>query len=123
MNTRIFLTTKAVESATLPLESIEDVHGCGGLAAGVLGVGHGVADDRLKENLEHTTGLLVDEAADALDTAAACEAANSGLGDTLDVVPQDLPVPLGTALTSSLFTFAASRHIIDFFKKVVLKRV
>ena len=63
-------------------------HGRDGLAAGVLGVGDRVADHGLEEDLEDTAGLLVDEAADALDTTTASQTADGGLGDALDVVPQ-----------------------------------
>ena len=75
------LPAEAVEGAALALEGVHDVEGGDGLAAGVLGVGDGVADDVLKEHLQHTAGLLVDEAGDALDTTTARKAADSGLGD------------------------------------------
>jgi hypothetical protein len=68
----------------------------------VLGVGDGVTDDGLQEGLEDTTGLLVDHGRDTLDTATASETADSGLGDTLDVVTQDLAVTLGAALAETL---------------------
>jgi hypothetical protein len=47
----------------------------------VLRVGDRVADHVLEEHLEHAARLLVDEAADALDTTTAREAADGGLGD------------------------------------------
>jgi hypothetical protein len=96
------LTAEAVQGAALALEGVHHVEGRDRLAAGVLGVGDGVADHVLKEHLEDTAGLLVDEARDALDTAAASQAPDGGLGDTLDVVAQDLAVPLGAALSESL---------------------
>ena len=43
---------------------------------------------------------------DTLDTTTASETTNSGLGDTLDVVAQDLTVTLGTTLTKALATLA-----------------
>ena len=92
------LTTEAVQRAALALEGVHDVEGRDRLAAGVLGVGDGVTDDVLKEDLEHTAGLLVDEAGDALHTTTTREAADSGLGDALDVVTEDLAVALGAAL-------------------------
>jgi len=47
------LTAEAVlEGAGLALESVDNVHGGHGLAAGVIGVSHGVADDVLEEDLE-----------------------------------------------------------------------
>ena len=106
------LSAEAVQGASLALEGVHDVHGRDGLAAGVLGVGDRVADHRLKEDLEDTAGLLVDEAADALDTTTACETADGGLGDALDVVAQDLAVALGAALSEPLSSFSASRHVV-----------
>jgi hypothetical protein len=66
------LAAEAVEGASLPLEGVDDVHGGDGLPLGVLGVGDGVTDHVLQEHLQHAAGLLVDEARDALDSAAAC---------------------------------------------------
>jgi hypothetical protein len=94
----------------LSLESIDDVEGSDGLALGVLSVCDSVADDTLEEGLEDTAGLLVDHGRDTLDTATACETADSGLGDTLDVVAKNLPVALGSALAETLATFAACRE-------------
>ncbi|XP_040854995.1 uncharacterized protein LOC121168753 [Ochotona curzoniae] len=66
----------------------------------------GVPDHVLQEHLEHAARLLVDEAGDALDSAAASEAPDGGLGDALDVVPQDLAMALGAALAEPLAAFA-----------------
>ena len=66
------LAAEPVEGASLALERVDDVHGSDGLPAGVLGVGDRVTDHVLEEHLEDTAGLLVDEAADALDTTTAC---------------------------------------------------
>jgi hypothetical protein len=103
------LTSEAVQSPSLALECVHNVHGGNGLAASVLGVGHGVTDDVLEEHLEHSAGLLVDEAGDALDTTTACETADGGLGDALDVVPEDLTVALGASLAESLSSLSATR--------------
>ena len=104
------LAAEAVERAALPLERVHDVEGRDGLAAGVLGVGDRVADHVLEEHLEDTAGLLVDEPGDALHTSAASQAPDGGLRDALDVVAQDLAVPLGAALAEALAAFAASGH-------------
>ena len=74
----------------------------------MLGVGDGVTDDVLKEDLEDTTGLLVDEARDALDATPASQPTDGRLGDALDVVPKNLAVPLGSTLSESLSSFSAS---------------
>ena len=102
------LSAESVEGLALALERVDDVHGRDGLAASVLSVRDRVADDVLKEDLEDTAGLLVDEARDALDSTPASEAANRGLRDALDVVAQHLAVALGTALAESLSSLSAS---------------
>ena len=53
--------------------------------------------DVLQEHLEDRTGLLVDEARDALATTTTRQTANRGLGDALDVVAQHLAVALRAA--------------------------
>jgi hypothetical protein len=102
--------SKAVECLSLPLESVDDVHGGDGLPLGVLGVGDGVSDDVLQEHLQYAPGLLVDEPGDPLDTSTSSQTPDGGLGDALDVVPQHLPVPLGSAFPESFASFASSSH-------------
>jgi len=91
----------------LSLESVDDIEGGNGLALGVLGVGDGVTNDTLEEGLQDTTSLLVDHGRDTLDTTTTSETADGWLGDTLDVVAQNLPVTLGTTLSETLATFSA----------------
>ena len=94
----------------MTFQSIDDIHGGDGLSLGVLGVGDGISDDVLEEDLEDTTGLFVDEAGDTFDTPTTRKTANGGLGDTLDVITQDFAMTLGASLSESLSSFAASRH-------------
>jgi hypothetical protein len=107
---QVSLTSESVEGSALALESIDHIHGGDGLPLGVLGVGDGITDDVLKEDLEDTSGLLIDEARDALDTTAASQTADGGLGDALDVVTKNLAVTLGASLAESLASFASSSH-------------
>ena len=108
------LAAEAIQGAALPLQSVDHIHGGDGLPLGVLSVGDSVPDDVLKEDLEDTTGLLVDEARDTLDTATARQTADGRLGDALDVVPEDLPVALSASLSESLASFATSGHVESF---------
>ena len=115
------LTAEAVKSAALTLEGVDDVEGSDGLALGVLGVGDSVADDTLEEGLENTAGLLVDHGRDTLDTATTRQTADGGLGDTLDVVAQDLAVTLGATLSETLAAFATWRgcqYMLEMVKRV-----
>ena len=98
----------------MSLESIDNIHGSDSLPLGVFGVGDSVTDDVLKEDLEDTSGLLIDEARDTLDTTSASQTADSGLGDTLDVITQDFAVTLGASLSESLASFASTSHV-EFF--------
>ena len=109
------LAAESVESAALPLEGVDDVHGGDGLSLGVLGVRDGVTDHVLQEGLEDAAGLLVDEARDSLDSATAGQTTDGRLGDALDVVTKDLPVTLGASLSKALASFATTRHVaVDF---------
>jgi hypothetical protein len=104
------LSSETVKSATLTLESIDNVHGSHSLTASMLGIGDGISDNVFKEHLEDTTGLLVNEATDALDTTSACKTADCGLSDTLDIVSQDLAVTLCASLSQTLSSFSSARH-------------
>jgi hypothetical protein len=76
----------------------------------MLGVGDSIPDDILKEDLEDTPGLLIDEARDTLDTTTASQTPDGRLGDALDVVPEHLPVTLSASLAESLASLATSSH-------------
>ena len=104
------LTAESVESAALTLQSVDDVHGGDGLSLGMLGVGDGITDDILEEDLEDAAGLFVDEARDTFDTASTRETTDGGLGDTLDVITQHFAMTFGASLSEALSSFAASRH-------------
>ena len=104
------LSAEAVKCLALALEGVDDIHGGDGLAASVLSVGDRVADHVLKEYLEHTAGLLVDETRDALDATTASKSADSRLSDALDVVAEDLAMALGAALAETLATLSTTRH-------------
>ena len=93
------LTSETVKGSALSLEGIDNVKSSDSLSSGVLSVGHSISDDVLKENLKDTTGLLVDKTRDTLDTTSSCQSSDGRLGDTLDVISQDLSVTLGTTLS------------------------
>ena len=105
------LTSESVQGASLPLEGIDNIHGSDGLPLGVFGVGDGIPDDVLKEDLEDSTGLLIDESRDTLDSSTASQPSDGGLGDSLDVVSQHLAVTLGASLSESLSSFTTSSHV------------
>lgn len=102
---------EAVQSAALTLERVHHVHSCDRLALGVLGVGDGIADHVLKEDLEDTASLLVDETRDALDAAAPSQPPDSGLGNALDVIAEDLAMALGATFPQTFAAFSTSRHL------------
>ena len=105
------LSTESVEGTSLPLEGIDDIHSGDSLPLGVFGVGDGITDDVLKEDLEDTTGLLVDQARDTLDTSTSRQTADGGLGDTLNVITQYFAMTLGASLSKSFASFSSSGHV------------
>ena len=104
------LTSEAVQSTSLALQRVDDVHGGDGLALGVLAVGDSVTDDVLKEELQHTPDLFVDEARDTLHSTSASQTADGGFGDALDVVTQNLAMTLGATFAETFASLATSRH-------------
>lgn len=104
------LSSETVQGAALSLESVDNVHGGDGLSLGVLAIGDCITDDVLQEDLQDSTGLFVDETADPLYTTSSSETADGGLGDTLDVITQDLSMTLGASLSQAFSSFTASRH-------------
>ena len=81
---------EAVKRPALSFESVDHVSCHDGLPLGVLGVGHRVPHHVLQEHAQHRPHLLVDESGDPLDAASPGQPPDGGLGDALDVVPQNL---------------------------------
>jgi len=104
------LASESVEGTPLPLQSVDDVHGGDGLPLGVFAVGDSITDDILEEYLQDTTGLLVDQPGDTLDTTTASQTTDGGLGYTLDVIPQHLSVTFCASFPQSLSSFTTARH-------------
>ena len=94
----------------MTFQGIDDVHSGDSLALGVLSVGDCIPDDVLEEDLQDSSGLFIDEPRDSFDTTSSGQSSDGWLGDTLDVVSQDLSVTLGASLSESLASFASSRH-------------
>ena len=104
------LTTESVEGTSLSLQGIYDVHRRHCFPLSVLRISDRVSDDVFQENLQYSTGLLIDEAGDTLDTTSAGKTTDGWLGDTLDVITEYLPVTLSASLSESLSSFTTSRH-------------
>lgn len=104
------LTTETVQGTALALEGIDHIEGGDRLPASMLSVSHGVLDDPFEENLQDASALLIDQTRNALDTSTTSQSSDSGLRNTLDIVTQNLSVPLGASLTETFTAFAASRH-------------
>ena len=92
------LCTEAIQRAPRPFESVDDIESSDSFSLSMFGVSDGVTNNLdedekeystaktmthiLKENLENTTGLFVDQARDTLHTTTTCETTNGRLGDT-----------------------------------------
>merc|ERR1719189_1367030 len=96
------LTAESVQSTSLPLQGIDNIHSSDSLPLGVFSVGDSISDHILKEHLQNTTGLLVDKARDTLDSTTTSQTSDGGLGDTLDIISQHLAVTLSASLSKSL---------------------
>ncbi|KAF7819807.1 histone H4 [Senna tora] len=73
----------AISGPPLPLELIHHIH-----------VGQSIANHVLQEDLEHSTGLLINQAADSLDASSSCQSSSRQLHDSLNVVEKNLAMAL-----------------------------
>merc|ERR1712141_338338 len=108
---KYFLTSESVESTSLSLQSIDDVHGSDGLPLGVFSVSDSITDDIFQEDLEDTSGFFIDQARDTLDSTTTSQSANGGFGDTLDVITQNFAMTFGATLSKSFSSFTTSGHV------------
>ena len=88
------LSAEAVQSASLTLESVDDVHSRHRLALGVLSVRHSVTDHILQEHFVNAASLLVDQTRDTLHTTSASQTTDRWFRDALDVVTKHLAMRL-----------------------------
>jgi hypothetical protein len=95
---------ETIEGSPWALQSVDDIQSSHSLPLRVLSVGDRVTNDILKENLEDTSCLLVDETRDTLYTTTTRETTDSGLGDTLNVITKNFTVALSSALSETLRT-------------------
>jgi len=100
-----------IKCAALSLKRAHDVHGRDGFSSGVLSVNDGVVKDVFEIRPEDIAYFVVYETRDALNTTAARETANGGLGDALNVVAKNLSVAFWDDSLSECFSlFSLSRH-------------
>ena len=102
--------SKTIKGSSLSLQGIHHVHGRNRLPPSVLGVGHSVANHVLQEYLENSSGLLIDQSTDSLDTASSRQSPNCWFRYALNVIAKHFPVPLRTSLAQSLSSLATTRH-------------
>ncbi|KAL7462445.1 hypothetical protein ACHAXS_002827 [Conticribra weissflogii] len=105
-----FLSTESVESLSLTLERIHDVHGSDRFTTGVFSVGDRIPNNILEENFQDTTSLFVNETRNTLHTATSGKTADCGLGDALNIVAKDLSVTLRASFSETFTSFTAARH-------------
>merc|ERR1711976_97946 len=103
--------SETVESSTLSLESVDDVHSGDSFSSGVLSVCNGISDDLLKERSEDSSGVVIDEAGDSLDTTSSTESSDSWFGDTVNSGSSGFSgVSFSTVFSNTFHSFTFSDH-------------
>lgn len=110
MSWQTSLTAETVESTSLPFQGVHDVHCSHSLPLGMFRVSNGIADYVLQENLEHASGLFIDEARYTLYSTTSSQSSDSGLCYALDVVTQNFPVTLGATFAKAFTSLSSSGH-------------
>ncbi|KAF7816065.1 histone H4 [Senna tora] len=101
-------TAKPIEGPSLPLERINHIHSSNGLPPSVLRVSHCITNHIFQENLKHSSSLLIDQATDPLDTSSSRQSPNRRLRDTLDVIAQNLAMPLCSSFAQTLASLSTT---------------
>ncbi|XDV19218.1 hypothetical protein PO909_024733 [Leuciscus waleckii] len=104
------LTPEPVQSASLSLQRVHNIHGGDGLSLGVFSVSHSITNDVLQKHLQHTASLFIDQARNTLDAATSSKTTNSGFSDSLDIIAKNLSVTLSASFPESFTAFSSSRH-------------
>merc|ERR1719433_373887 len=117
----VFLTSKSVESTSLSLQSIDNIHSSDSLPLSMFSIGDSITDDIFQENLKDTSSFFIDQARNTFDATTASQSANSGFGDTLDVITQNFAMTLCATLSKSFSSFTTSSHF-DGANKIDLAR-
>ena len=98
----------------MPLEGIDDIHSGDSFSSGVLSVGDSISDNLLEERSEDSSGVIIDERGDSLDTTSSAESSDSGSSDTINSGSSGLSgVSLATSFANTFHSFTFSDH---FFK-------
>ena len=105
---KVVLAAETVEGLALSLQGVDDIESGDGLSLGVFGVGDGITDDVLEENLQDTASLFVDQTRNTLDTTTTGQTADSWLGNTLDIITKNFSVTLGASLSETFASFTTS---------------
>lgn len=105
------LTSETVQGAALAFQCVDDVHGGDGLSLGVFSVCDGITNDVFQEHLQDTSGFLVDQAGDTLDSTATGQTTDCWLRDSLDVIAQDFAMTLCSSFAQAFSSFASSSHV------------
>ena len=123
---KLLHVTETINSRSVALQGIDNVHSGNCLTVRVLGVGSSITEDTLEELTEGITSLLIDLTGNTLDSTTTGDTTKGGLGDSVDGILDGLTVnSSGSSLSetlTSLTTSRTSRHdVLDW--RVVLKLI
>lgn len=106
------LTSETIEGASLSLEGIDDIHGGNGLSLGVLGVCDCITNHIFEKDFQDSTGFFIDVSRNTLDSSSASESSDGRLGDSMDIISQNLSVAFSSRFSKSFSSFSAARHFL-----------
>ncbi|KAJ0458332.1 hypothetical protein HanIR_Chr15g0783841 [Helianthus annuus] len=105
-----YSTTKAIQSSSLPLQRINNIHRRHRLPPRMLRIRNRVANHILQKYLQNSTCLFINQTADPLHSSSSSQPPDRRFSDSLNVIPENFPVTLCSALSQPLSSLSASRH-------------
>ncbi|KAF1894647.1 hypothetical protein Lal_00027024 [Lupinus albus] len=107
----INLTTKTIEGPSLSLESINNIHSSNRLPPSMFSISNCITNHILQEDFENTSRLFINQTTDSFHTSSSRQSPNRRFCDSLNVVAQNLSMPLRATFAQTLSTFSTTRHV------------
>ena len=76
--------SESIESSSLSLKRVDNVHSSNSLSLSVIGVGNGISNDSSQEFLEDISNFLVDTEGDSLDTSSSGKSSDGRFSNSLN---------------------------------------
>jgi len=110
LSAAVDLTSKTIQGSALSLQGIHHIHSGNGLPLSMFRISDSISNHIFQEHLQNSSGFFVNQSGDTLNTSSSGQPTDSWLRDTLDIIPKNFSVTLGSSFAQTFSTFTTSSH-------------